>query len=663
MTAHCSPLTGEVTVSTDDRTRVHRLLATSLEILTSPLPQTAVPSPPNETRPHSAAMVRLMAVAARVAALDSTILITGESGVGKERLARWLHEASSRARGPFIAVNCGAFADTILESELFGHTRGAFTGAVQDRVGVFEAAAGGTLFLDEVGEVSPAMQVKLLRVIQEREVIRLGETKTRRVDVRLIAATNRDLLEELAQGRFRRDLYYRLRVIDLHVPPLRDRLEELHGLAHEILTQMAVRLRRSVVGYTEGALDCLLGYTWPGNIRELEHAIERACAVATGPEIDVEDLPDAVRGGQWQEPPSRRPLDVRELVYIRAVLARHGGNRRRAAAELGISLSTLKRRLRKRTGPLSATLIPTAVSQLTPWSDADGSMLASSTQARCRTASATTLRRVAGCSRVAPPFFGESASFSRSLTQSLAMARNLPGHARMEPTRVGWAVTVFALTSRAATRRRDGCNEPVTRRAQDVGPPNHFHTARTMARARGVRRSSRARHRNLVWVCTRSRARSRTRAAAPPTQSGSADCLRRSDRSGAAGAGMAAHHDVFFFCLTGALMTPTVALRGLWTTPHVSRWRRVFAFAAAALVLMPTISYAQAGGSPWENAVNVLMTSFTGPIARGLSLISIVIGGVTFAFGEGGSKRLIAGIVFGVGMAIGAVNFMAWLFP
>jgi len=257
-----------------------------------------------------------------------------------------------RARGPFVAVNCGAFADTLLESELFGHARGAFTGAVQDRLGVFEAAAGGTLFLDEIGEVSPAMQVKLLRVIQEREVVRLGETRTRHVDVRLIAATNRDLLDDIAQGRFRRDLYYRLRVIDLHVPPLRDRPDELLGLAQEILAQTAVRLRRPVVGCTARALECLLDYTWPGNIRELEHAIERACAVAIGPEIDVDDLPDAVCPSTRLPPPTNsRPLDVREVAYSRAVLARHGGHRRRAAAELGISLSTLKRRLRDRTRP------------------------------------------------------------------------------------------------------------------------------------------------------------------------------------------------------------------------------------------------------------------------------------------------------------------------
>jgi two-component system response regulator HydG len=337
-------------VPTDQRARVSKLLATSLQILAAPLPSTdAVASPTGENRPQSPAMDHVMALAARVAPLNSTVLITGESGVGKERLARWLHRASPRAKGPFVAVNCGAFADTLLESQLFGHARGAFTGAVQDRLGVFEAAKGGTLFLDEIGEVSPAMQVKLLRVIQEREVIRLGETQVRRVDVRLIAATNRDLLEDVAHHRYRRDLYYRLRVIDLHVPPLRERPEELVGLAHDLLDRTAARLHRPVVRYTPRALERLLDYLWPGSIRELEHAIERACAVSTGAEIDVEDLPAAVRGSHASESrPDHRPLADRELAYIRAVLERHRGNRRRAAEELGISLSTLKRRLRTR---------------------------------------------------------------------------------------------------------------------------------------------------------------------------------------------------------------------------------------------------------------------------------------------------------------------------
>ncbi|MEQ1756676.1 MAG: sigma 54-interacting transcriptional regulator [Vicinamibacterales bacterium] len=323
-----------------------RLLATSLQILTAPLP---VADAAAAAGTQSPAMSRVMALAARVAPLDSTVLITGESGVGKERLARWLHQASPRAHGPFVAVNCGAFADTLLESELFGHTRGAFTGAVHDRLGVFEAAKGGTLLLDEIGEVSPAMQVRLLRVLQEREVVRLGETKARRVDVRLIAATNRDLLEDVAQHRYRRDLYYRLRVIDLHVPPLRERPDDLQGLAHELLAMTAARLHRPVVRYTPRALERILAYLWPGNIRELEHAIERACALATGSDIDVEDLPDAVRGADNADTRlGRHPLADRERAYVRAVLDRHDGNRRRAAEELGISLSTLKRRLRVR---------------------------------------------------------------------------------------------------------------------------------------------------------------------------------------------------------------------------------------------------------------------------------------------------------------------------
>jgi len=331
----------------DDHTRALRVAATSLQILAGPIPSADAASRVGESGPQNSAMREVMAVAARVAPLDSTVLITGESGVGKERLARWLYQASRRARGPFVAVNCGAFADALLESELFGHARGAFTGAVQDRLGVFEAAKGGTLFLDEIGEVSPAMQVKLLRVIQEREVIRLGETRGRGVDVRLIAATNRNLLDEVAHRRYRADLYYRLHVIALHVPPLRERPGELLDLARDLLTRTAARLGRPVSGYTPRALDALLAYAWPGNIRELEHAIERACAVTTEPVIDVDHLPDAVRGrdasGTRPEP---RSLADHQQAYIRAVLHRHGGNRRRTAAELGISLSTLKRRLR-----------------------------------------------------------------------------------------------------------------------------------------------------------------------------------------------------------------------------------------------------------------------------------------------------------------------------
>ena len=244
---------------------------------------------------YSAAMRRLVSIAARVADVDSTVLIIGESGVGKERLARYIHSSSPRAAGPFIPVNCGALPDTLFESELFGHARGAFTGALHERPGLFEAAQGGTLLLDEVGEVPLPMQVKLLRVLQEHQVRRVGENRERRVDARIIAATNRDLAEEVAERRFRRDLFYRLRVVELQVPPLRERLEDLRGLALTLLTRVAVRLKRPITGYTADALDRMLRYPWPGNVRELENAVERACALATSALIDVDDLPDDVR--------------------------------------------------------------------------------------------------------------------------------------------------------------------------------------------------------------------------------------------------------------------------------------------------------------------------------------------------------------------------------
>jgi transcriptional regulator with PAS, ATPase and Fis domain len=292
-------------------------------------------------------MHALWALAARVAPVDSTVLITGESGVGKERVAQWLHASSPRAQAPFEPVNCAALPETLFETALFGHARGAFTGAAADQPGLFEAADGGTLFLDEIGEVSLAMQAKLLRVIQERELRRMGETRIRRVNVRLVVATNRDLRAEVIAQRFREDLYYRLNVIKLHVPPLRARTDDLPALIDQLLAQAATRLNRPIVGYTTAVLHRLLEYDWPGNVRELEHALESACAVAIGPLIDVEDLPDEVRGCVAVDRDARAAtLKVREFGYIRTVVARHHGHRRRAAQELGISLSTLKRRLR-----------------------------------------------------------------------------------------------------------------------------------------------------------------------------------------------------------------------------------------------------------------------------------------------------------------------------
>ena len=290
-------------------------------------------------------MRRVRDLAERVAPLSTTVLITGESGVGKERLARWLHTTSPRRDAPFVAVNCGAFTDTLIESELFGHVRGAFTGALADRAGVFEGAHRGTLFLDEIGEVSPAMQVRLLRVLQEREVRRVGDLRARPIDIRLLAATNRDLAQAVAEGRFRADLYFRLRVVELWIPPLRDRPDDLAHLVDTLLPTIAARLGRDQLRtYTPAARTALLAYAWPGNVRELEHAIERACVVAQGSVIALADLPETQQTVPLDALLS--PLAQRERQHVEAVLAQVHGDRRRAAALLGMSPSTLKRRLR-----------------------------------------------------------------------------------------------------------------------------------------------------------------------------------------------------------------------------------------------------------------------------------------------------------------------------
>ncbi|HEY3359165.1 MAG TPA: sigma-54-dependent Fis family transcriptional regulator [Polyangia bacterium] len=298
---------------------------------------------------QSAAMQRILDLARRVAKVDSTILITGESGVGKERVARLIHEESPRTAGPFVAVNCGAVPDTLLESELFGHARGAFTGAAQDRPGLFEAANGGTLLLDEIGEVPPAMQVKLLRALQEREVRRVGENASRRINVRVLAATNRDLAAEVHAARFRQDLYYRLRVVELRVPPLRDRREDVLPLARTVLADAAARMGRKVTGFTPRAANQLVRYGWPGNVRELENAVERAVVLATGARIDLADLPDEVGlalPGAYA-PGAVRPLEEIERDYILAVLRANDGNKAKAAEQLQIGAATLYRKLKQ----------------------------------------------------------------------------------------------------------------------------------------------------------------------------------------------------------------------------------------------------------------------------------------------------------------------------
>lgn len=288
-------------------------------------------------------------LARRVAKVDATVLITGESGVGKERIARLLHDESTRAVGPFIAVNCGAITETLLESELFGHARGAFTGAASDRPGLFEAANGGTLLLDELGEVSPRMQVKLLRVLQEREIRRVGENKSRPVNVRILAATNRDLAHGVAEGTFRQDLYYRLKVVELRVPPLRERRDDILPLGRLLLAESAVRMGRKISGLAPSAADQLLRYAWPGNVRELENAMERAVALARGSRVEVEDLPEEIRRASPKPVPTAetvQPLGLVEKAYILEVLELNGGNRTHTAQQLEIGSATLYRKLK-----------------------------------------------------------------------------------------------------------------------------------------------------------------------------------------------------------------------------------------------------------------------------------------------------------------------------
>lgn len=298
----------------------------------------------------SAAMERLVDLARRVAKFDATVLITGESGSGKERIARLVHEESTRSTGPFIAVNCGAITETLLESELFGHARGAFTGANQDRPGLFEAANNGTLLLDEVGEISKGMQVKLLRALQEREIRRVGENKNRRIDLRVLAATNRDLAVAVADGSFRQDLYYRLKVVELNVPPLRERRDDILPLARVLLADAALRMKRKITGLAPASADQLLRYHWPGNVRELENAMERAVALASGNRVELADLPEEVRQAFSIPVATKgalRSLDEIERDYIIAALKVNGGNQTHTAEQLKIGSATLYRKLKR----------------------------------------------------------------------------------------------------------------------------------------------------------------------------------------------------------------------------------------------------------------------------------------------------------------------------
>ncbi len=301
-------------------------------------------------------MQEVLATVVRVAPTRSTVLICGESGVGKDLVARAIHQHSPRRDGPFVKINCSAIPENLLESELFGYEKGAFTGATGSKPGKFELADAGTIFLDEIGDVIPAVQVKLLRVLQEREFERLGGTKTIRVDVRVVAATNQDLRAALEQGTFREDLYYRLNVVPVNMPPLRERKEDIPALINHFLAHFAKESGKAIRGITPAALRLIEAYHWPGNVRELENAIERATVLAAGDVIDVADL-------RLETPPARgepapggtapvflpegMTLDQYEEELIREAMRRTGDNKSQAARLLGLTRNTLRYRLSK----------------------------------------------------------------------------------------------------------------------------------------------------------------------------------------------------------------------------------------------------------------------------------------------------------------------------
>ncbi len=319
----------------------------------------------------SAKIQRLLRLVARVAPTDSTVLVLGESGTGKELVARSLHVLSPRARGPFVPVNVGALPESLVESELFGHAKGAFTGAGVERAGLVEEADRGTLFLDEIGDMPAGAQVKLLRALESNEVRRIGENAPRLVDVRIVAATNRDLRALVAEGRFRADLYYRLNVVQLELPPLRERREDIGLLASYFLERAARRQKRGSLKLTPAAMDLLEKYDYPGNVRELENAIEHAVAVSDRPLLDAADLPAEVRsprllarvagrpalstapqssaGDKLEGAGERDSLSLEEVTreHVLRVLARHDANTTAASRQLGISRTTLWRMLRR----------------------------------------------------------------------------------------------------------------------------------------------------------------------------------------------------------------------------------------------------------------------------------------------------------------------------
>jgi len=300
-------------------------------------------------------LVQLFGSVDRVARANCTVLVTGESGTGKETVVAALHDASARRDAPLVTLNCGAIPEALLESELFGHAKGAFTGAHAARQGRVAAAEGGTLFLDEVGELPLGLQVKLLRLLQQKEYSMVGDSRTMRCNVRIVAATNRDLEAEVRAGRFREDLYYRLNVVHLHIPPLRERRDDIRSLLIHFFRSFREELGRDdLEGFSPEASALLEGYAWPGNVRELENLVERVMLLAIGPHVGVQDLPESIRtGGAKGGPESAREvlpslgIDLRAAVdefessLIKQALARTGGNKNRAAQLLGLNRTTL----------------------------------------------------------------------------------------------------------------------------------------------------------------------------------------------------------------------------------------------------------------------------------------------------------------------------------
>ena len=304
------------------------------------------------TRPigKSKRFLEVLKLAEHVSPTESTVLIQGESGTGKEVVARYIHNLSNRVDGPFLSINCGALPENLLESELFGHVKGSFTGAVRDKQGLFAAARGGSYFLDAVGAMPPSLQVKLLRVLQEREAIPVGATEAIPVDVRIIAATNRDLEEEIRRGNFRSDLFYRLNVIAINLPPLRERRDDLLLLIESFLQSLAQESGAEAKALSSEGLDAVMVYEWPGNVRELENALEHAVVLSRGNVIDAASLPERITKRRKEplvaERSYRNPtLEVIERAYIMWVLQAEGGNKTRAAEVLGIDPSTLYRKL------------------------------------------------------------------------------------------------------------------------------------------------------------------------------------------------------------------------------------------------------------------------------------------------------------------------------